>query len=202
MHASTPSVIPKPFFDSAGLFCRSCRLRKMGLEPVIRDAAPAGKQYPYVLFAAPPSGSEDYPAAVSRPTHSLHQPCLLSIHSQQWLATCIGRLNSSMVGVCISGVRHAASVEGEQLTAVHLPHQCSAHAADAWLLTGACVSPVSRCAVPQVRAATQQWDGSGSFVFTSSMSVCATEDGSEVSENCPLVPQGKAPGARRECHSI
>jgi hypothetical protein len=47
----------------------------------------------------------------------------------------------------------------------------------------------------QVRAATQQWDGSGSFVFTSSMSVCATEDGSEVSENCPLVPQGKAPGA-------
>jgi hypothetical protein len=37
----------------------------MGLEPVTRDAAPAGKQYPYVLFAAPPSGSEDYPGAVS-----------------------------------------------------------------------------------------------------------------------------------------
>jgi hypothetical protein len=37
----------------------------MGLQPVTRDAAPAGKQYPYVLFAAPPSGSEDYPAAVS-----------------------------------------------------------------------------------------------------------------------------------------
>eukprot|EP00882_Tetradesmus_deserticola_P005686 GHRQ01005987.1.p1 GENE.GHRQ01005987.1~~GHRQ01005987.1.p1 ORF type:complete len:367 (+),score=182.69 GHRQ01005987.1:259-1359(+) len=84
------------------------RLRKMGLQPVTREAAPAGKQYPYVLFAAPPSGSDDYPAAV--------------------------------------------------------------------------------------RAATRQWDGSGSFVFTSSMSVCATEDGSEVSENCPLVPQGKAAG--------
>jgi len=37
----------------------------MGLNPVTRDAAPAGKQYPYVLFAAPPSGSEDYPGAVS-----------------------------------------------------------------------------------------------------------------------------------------
>jgi hypothetical protein len=37
----------------------------MGLSPVTRDAAPAGKQYPYVLFAAPPSGSEDYPGAVS-----------------------------------------------------------------------------------------------------------------------------------------
>lgn len=84
------------------------RLRKMGLQPITRDAAPAGKQYPYVLFAAPPSGSEDYPAAVA--------------------------------------------------------------------------------------AATRQWDGSGSFVFTSSMSVCATEDGSEVSEACPLVAKGKAPG--------
>lgn len=37
----------------------------MGLTPVTRDAAPAGKKYPYVLFAAPPSGSEDYPGAVS-----------------------------------------------------------------------------------------------------------------------------------------
>lgn len=37
----------------------------MGLSPVTRDAAPAGKQYPFVLFAAPPSGSEDYPGAVS-----------------------------------------------------------------------------------------------------------------------------------------
>lgn len=48
-------------------FLSPARLRKMGLTPVTRDAAPAGKQYPYVLFAAPPSGSEDYPAAVSQP---------------------------------------------------------------------------------------------------------------------------------------
>lgn len=87
------------------------RLRDMGLNPVTRDAAPAGKQYPYVLFAAPPSGSEDYPGAVS--------------------------------------------------------------------------------------AATKQWDGTGSFVFTSSMSVCATDDGGEVNENCPLVPQGKSPSTDR-----
>lgn len=51
--------------------------------------------------------------------------------------------------------------------------------------------------LPQVAAATQQWDGSGSFVFTSSMSVCATDDGGEVSENCPLVPQGKSPSTDR-----
>jgi hypothetical protein len=36
----------------------------MGLVPVTADAAPAGKKFPYVLFAAPPSGSADYPAAV------------------------------------------------------------------------------------------------------------------------------------------
>lgn len=37
----------------------------MGLSPITREAAPAGKKFPYVLFAAPPSGSEDYPGAVS-----------------------------------------------------------------------------------------------------------------------------------------
>jgi nucleoside-diphosphate-sugar epimerase len=83
----------------------------MGLSPVTREAAPAGRRFPYVLFAAPPSGSEDYPGAVA--------------------------------------------------------------------------------------AAALQWDGSGALLFTSSMSVCATEDGSAVSEDCPLVPQGKSPSTDR-----
>jgi nucleoside-diphosphate-sugar epimerase len=49
-----------------------------------------------------------------------------------------------------------------------------------------------------VAAATKLWDGTGSFVFTSSMSVCAAEDGGEVSDEvCPLVPPGKAPGTDR-----
>jgi nucleoside-diphosphate-sugar epimerase len=49
-----------------------------------------------------------------------------------------------------------------------------------------------------VAAATELWDGTGSLVFTSSMSVCAAEDGSEVSEDrCPLVPEGKAPSTDR-----
>lgn len=52
--------------------------------------------------------------------------------------------------------------------------------------------------VAQVAAATELWDGTGSLVFTSSMSVCAAEDGSEVSEDrCPLVPEGKAPSTDR-----
>eukprot|EP00879_Flechtneria_rotunda_P005880 GHRR01006186.1.p1 GENE.GHRR01006186.1~~GHRR01006186.1.p1 ORF type:complete len:376 (+),score=78.33 GHRR01006186.1:170-1297(+) len=83
------------------------RLSKMGLTPITRDAQPQDTKFPYVLFAAPPSGCENYPAAV--------------------------------------------------------------------------------------KAATEQWDGTGSFVFTSSMSVCATEDGSTVTETCPLVPPGKSP---------
>jgi len=44
-----------------------------------------------------------------------------------------------------------------------------------------------------VAAAVARWDSSapgGSFVFTSSMSVCAVDDGSQVTEECPLVPLG------------
>lgn len=57
--------------------------------------------------------------------------------------------------------------------------------------------PMMLLSAMQVAAATKQWDGTGSFVFTSSMSVCATDDGGEVNENCPLVPQGKSPSTDR-----
>lgn len=44
---------------------------------------------------------------------------------------------------------------------------------------------------PQVRAALSLWDGSGSFLFTSSMGVCAVDDGGRVDEtNCPVVALG------------
>jgi hypothetical protein len=36
----------------------------MGLTPRVKAEAIAGEKYPNVLFAAPPSGSEDYPAEV------------------------------------------------------------------------------------------------------------------------------------------
>ena len=41
-----------------------CRLRSLGLQPRTKSAAD-GKKFPYVLFAAPPSGSEDYVGEVS-----------------------------------------------------------------------------------------------------------------------------------------
>ncbi|GIL82117.1 hypothetical protein Vretimale_7121 [Volvox reticuliferus] len=45
--------------------------------------------------------------------------------------------------------------------------------------------------VADVKAALQLWDGTGSFLFTSSMSVCSEDSGGEVTdENCPLVPIG------------
>ena len=50
--------------------------------------------------------------------------------------------------------------------------------------------------VSEVKDAINRWDGSGSgsFVFTSSMSVCSTDDGSLVNDDhCPLVPMGKSP---------
>lgn len=36
------------------------RLQALGITPRTKDTAPAGGRFPYVLFAAPPSGSEDY----------------------------------------------------------------------------------------------------------------------------------------------
>lgn len=51
---------------------------------------------------------------------------------------------------------------------------------------------------PQVKAALALWDGTGSFVFTSSMSVCAVDDGGRVTdEQCPLVPMGAGPSTDR-----
>lgn len=39
------------------------RLRQLGLQPRTKADAD-GRKFPFVLFAAPPSGSEDYPAEV------------------------------------------------------------------------------------------------------------------------------------------
>jgi nucleoside-diphosphate-sugar epimerase len=52
-----------------------------------------------------------------------------------------------------------------------------------------------------VAAALTRWDFSSpasSFVFTSSMSVCAVDDGGVVTEDsCPLNPLGKSPSVDR-----
>lgn len=167
------------------------RLRALGLTPVTRDAAPAGtRRYPYVLFAAPPSGSADYPAAVS------------VTHTSQGRE---GLWQRASWGCC-----GANSLEAEQLLAAWGSAARGQHTTR-WLTPPS--SPPSRapptsihhhhpapCLRLQVAAAVQQWDGSGSFVFTSSMSVCATEDGSAVNENCPLVEQGKSPSTDRCVH--
>lgn len=45
--------------------------------------------------------------------------------------------------------------------------------------------------VADIKEALTLWDSTGAFVFTSSMSVCAVDDGGKVTdENCPLVPMG------------
>lgn len=49
----------------------------------------------------------------------------------------------------------------------------------------------------EVAAAAARWDGTGCMVFTSSMSVCAVEDGSGVDEACPLVAEGADPKTDR-----
>jgi nucleoside-diphosphate-sugar epimerase len=49
----------------------------------------------------------------------------------------------------------------------------------------------------EVAAAAKLWDGTGAMAFTSSMSVCAVEDGSDVDEACPLVQEGADPKTDR-----
>ena len=44
-----------------------------------------------------------------------------------------------------------------------------------------------------VKAALQLWDGTGSFVFTSSAGVYAVEDGSACNEDAPVVAMGASP---------
>ncbi|EFJ47911.1 hypothetical protein VOLCADRAFT_45237, partial [Volvox carteri f. nagariensis] len=88
------------------------RLRTMGLSPATRTSLPEGRKWSFVVFSAPPSGSEDY--------------------------------------------------------------------------------------VADVKSALALWDGSGCFVFTSSMSVCGVDDGGEVTEEtCPLVARGASASTDR-----
>ncbi|KAG2493226.1 hypothetical protein HYH03_008642 [Edaphochlamys debaryana] len=52
--------------------------------------------------------------------------------------------------------------------------------------------------VADVKAALALWDGTGSFVFTSSLSVCAVDDGGQVTDAaCPLVAEGAAASTDR-----
>jgi len=54
-------------------FLSASRLRQLGLRPRIKAEAD-GRKFPFVLFAAPPSGSEDYPTEVLFPALLLVLP--------------------------------------------------------------------------------------------------------------------------------
>ncbi len=58
----------------------TCRLIKMGIAPVVKTEA-STQSYSYVVFSAPPSGSQDYVGEVS----SL-QACRLAAHHSVQLA--------------------------------------------------------------------------------------------------------------------
>lgn len=55
--------LPGTFLELDSLLpaaARARRLQALGITPRTKDAAPGGGAFPFVLFAAPPSGSEDY----------------------------------------------------------------------------------------------------------------------------------------------
>jgi hypothetical protein len=121
------------------------RLAKLGISPVVKSEA-GSQKYPYVVFSAPPSGSQDYVGEV-RPA-----------------AGAEARVSS----LCSCRARLPPALRSRPATHPHL------------LPPGAV----------QIKAALGRWDGSGSFVFTSSNSVCAVEDGSLVTEDTPTVALG------------
>ena len=59
-----PALVPCKLFATPLLRRRRRRLRRrlqaLGIAARTKDAAPAGGAFPYVAFAAPPSGSDDY----------------------------------------------------------------------------------------------------------------------------------------------
>ena len=56
-------VVYTAAYSSQSVCDHFCRLKKMDIQPRTKDSADK-KQFPYVLFSAPPSGSQDYPAEV------------------------------------------------------------------------------------------------------------------------------------------
>lgn len=66
------------------------------------------------------------------------------------------------------------------------------------MLTATCVAPPPPEPFRQVKAALSHWDGTGNFVFTSSLSVCSVDDGGSVTDdNCPTLPMGAGPSTDR-----
>jgi hypothetical protein len=59
----TPASIASDYKSSHATFFPA-RLKSLGLTPRTRDQAGDSRKFSHVLFAAPPSGSEDYPAEV------------------------------------------------------------------------------------------------------------------------------------------
>ena len=61
-HAA-PLLLEAPSLAAARLpVC--CRLLRMGIQPRLKQDA-GSEKFPYVLFSAPPSGSDDYPGEVN-----------------------------------------------------------------------------------------------------------------------------------------
>ena len=62
----------------------NCRLRALGLQP--RTKAEAGdRRFPFVVFSAPPSGSEDYAAEVTPRVPTSWPPAAVAGHMLQRL---------------------------------------------------------------------------------------------------------------------
>ena len=63
LSSSHRRILTQSFWWATIVHISATRLRQLGLQPRIKAEAD-GAKFPFVLFAAPPSGSEDYPTEV------------------------------------------------------------------------------------------------------------------------------------------
>jgi hypothetical protein len=73
----------------------------MGLSPRVKAAA-AGEKYPYVLFAAPPSGSEDYAGEVRWGGGVSAGGCITHVDGQASSCRCSRSMLAVPAAICCS----------------------------------------------------------------------------------------------------
>ena len=157
-----------------------------------RTKAEAGTEtFPYVLFAAPPSGSEDYVGEVqgcspNSPTvWDFRMYCTLLAVWQLWCPSpsLCSHVRDQCCAVCCTAMyARAAMMAALQLYRMQRWQVLVLHSC---MLTSHCTACV------QVKAALQLWDGNGCFVYTGSAGIYLAEDGSEVREESETSPLGR-----------
>ena len=156
-----------------------CRLRQLGLTPCTRSESCTSCAN--VVFSAPPSGSEDYVSEVRLPGNPACSPAAQACAVCSAVPALSGQpaLASHTVPCAVARGGARAAKKGTP------PAPATLAVAAACSFKGPLLA--------QVCSALQQWDGTGTFVFTSSVGVYPEDNGGTCREASPTASQGSSP---------